>query len=505
MAGYGGQMIALDVNTPSENQSQLADASIKQSQADYDQQALPTKIQTIKSQLQALDLNNTKSALDLQVQRAQVQNQITGAQQTMLANAFATFDPDAPDATTRWDDMVEKLAEDGAPQARQYKGRYSPQMAKRWALAYAANSPGAALSDVGNGGNGATSGLAGVDGNFSGVGNGADVSQYDRLFAQATPAQRQQALQSASTHMAAARRVEQSADPLKALQQEALNLGYSQLQVAGIQPSDVPNLLAKVKATYGPVENYLTARQGRDAGGIPQPKIPAELKDAGGGLYSIDNSDPSNPKAKELVEPKGNYSLYTDANGKTWKVDARSGDMTPAEANVTAKIGGAGRGGNSVYEQKRDAYLTVHPGDNQGALDYASGKSGKVMTPVEIQRWASTQATKDYSAISLMGPPVGADGKPVDAQAWINKHAQGLVSELSAANAQPASPPASAPGGKASSLSAPQRAAAQRYNGSKAQVGTQQNPFTPTSEAQYNGLPKGAFYISPDGQTKRKQ
>jgi hypothetical protein len=508
MAGYGGQMIALDVLTPSENQSQLADTSIKQSQAELDQQALPTRIQTLKSQLEGLDLGNTKSALDLQVQRQKTKNEVQGLQQGLLANAFATFDPDAPDAAARWDEMIDKLVEDGAPQAAQFKGRYSPKMAERWAHAYSAQSPGAALSDVsgagGGGGAEVQGGQAGIGGAFSGITGGTEATQFDRLFAGKSPQEIQKAAQSVSAHMAAVRRVEQSANPLQALQQEAVNLGYSPLQVAGLQASDVPNLLAKIKATYGPMENYLTARMGRTGSGIPQPEIPAELKDVGGNLYGIDTSHPANPKANILAEGAGKFQPYSDAEGNTWSFDAKTGQFEKQEGGPKGLMRptGTGRGGaGSVYEQKRTAWLEVHPGDIRGALDYAAGRSAKLMTPAEIQKSAISQAQRDYTAISLTGPPTDpATGKPVDPQTWMNNRAREIAGELTTANAQPATPPAPAAGpggaqGAPSSLTAPQRAAAQRYKGAKAAVGTQGNPFTPTSEHQYKALPSGAYYL----------
>lgn len=506
MAGYGGQMIALDVLTPAENQSQLADTSIKQTQAELDKQALPTRIQTMKSQLEGLDLSNTKSALDLQVQRARTKNEVVGLQQGLIANAFATFDPDAPDASSRWDEMVDKLVEDGAPQAAQYKGRYNPDTAQTWTKAYAALTPTAALTAQGNGGSPAQGGQAGVDGNFAGVSNGAEANQYDTLFARATPQQLQQARDNASAHMAAARRVMQSSNPLGALQQEAVNLGYNQLQVAGVQPRDIPNLIAKIQSTYGPMENYLTARLGRTGAGIPQPEIPAEIKDAGGSIWSIDRSSPSKPKATEIAEGSGKFQPYTDAQGNSWSFDQKSGVFKqdvggPKGLMRPGGVGGSGR--SSVYEQKREAYLSVHPGDNQGSLDYASGKSGKIMTPAEIQKFADGQAQRDYSVISLMGPPTGADGKPIDAQTWINNRTRELSGQLSAVNT--ATPSAPAGDGSHAAMTAPQRATAQRFAGATAKVGTQANPYVPLTEAQYNKLPSGAVYIRPDGQLYTKK
>ena len=71
---------------------------------------------------------------------------VCGAAGGLIANAFGTFDPDAPDASARWDAMVDGLVDQGATQAGQFRGRYSPAMAQKWARAYSANSAGAARS-----------------------------------------------------------------------------------------------------------------------------------------------------------------------------------------------------------------------------------------------------------------------------------------------------------------------------------------------------------------------
>ena len=50
-------------------------------------------------------------------------------------------------------------------------------------------------------------------------------------------------------------------------------------------------------------------------------------------------------------------------------------------------------GKQSVFQQKQAAWLGVHPGDNQGALEYASGR--RTISDVEVQKWAIQAANKD--------------------------------------------------------------------------------------------------------------
>ena len=504
MAVFEASIPTLGVNTPTQVASQLAQLNQQQAEAQYDQQAVPLKIGQLKSQLQQMDLSNTKSALDLQVQQAMQKNRITSAQQEMMANEFSTFDPDAPDPSGRWDEMIDQLVENGAPQAAQYKGRYSPQLAERWAKAYAAQSPSAALAAVNNGGNAPEGGGAGVNGNFAGVTNGAEATQFDKLFAGQTPQQMQGALQNASAHMAAVRRIEQSSDPLKTLQDEALNLGYSQLQVASVQGSDVPNLLAKVKATYGPVENYLTARLGRTGAGIPNPQIPAELKDVGGTLQAIDTTNPAKPVATEIASGAGKYQPYTDAQGNAWSYNAKTGQFEEAPNGPKGLMKPTGAGGRtSVYEQKRQAYLALHPTDAQGALDYASGR--KSMSQADIVKAADAQATRDYQAISLTGPPTDpATGKPVDPQTWINNRAREITGDLTAANNQSAAAPAAAAPSGGGKYTPAQSAVLARYKGSTSPAGSIGSPYVVTTRAQLDKLPDGAYFIDTDGTVRHK-
>jgi len=61
------------------------------------------------------------------------------------------------------------------------------------------------------------------------------------------------------------------------------------------------------------------------------------------------------------------------------------------------------------------------------------------------------------------------------------------------------------PLGWSKSLSPEVRARLEEFAGSTAKGGTAANPFAPTSEAEYNKLPPGAYYLHPSGDVRRKK
>lgn len=60
------------------------------------------------------------------------------------------------------------------------------------------------------------------------------------------------------------------------------------------------------------------------------------------------------------------------------------------------------------------------------------------------------------------------------------------------------------PEGWRSRLTPAQLKTSQMFKGSLAKGGTQQNPFAPTTDEEFKGLPKGAWYIDDDGKLFRK-
>ena len=53
------------------------------------------------------------------------------------------------------------------------------------------------------------------------------------------------------------------------------------------------------------------------------------------------------------------------------------------------------RGSGSVFEKKQAAYLAVHPGDDQGALDYASGK--RTVPREQLRNWVEAAVAREES------------------------------------------------------------------------------------------------------------
>lgn len=105
---------------------------------------------------------------------------------------------------------------------------------------------------------------------------------------------------------------------------------------------------------------------------------------------------------------------------------------------------GAAGGKPSVFEERRQAYLAVHPDDSIGALDYASGHAQ--MTDQEINKSALTLAEKDLSA-QWMNPPSDKDAFLKQRAA---EYAQAIRGGFGGANAaSPAPNAAPAPGGAA--------------------------------------------------------
>jgi hypothetical protein len=89
----------------------------------------------------------------------------------------------------------------------------------------------------------------------------------------------------------------------------------------------------------------------------------------------------------------GSYSTDKDGNA----IFHANQPMFPRGAG--SAMGGGHAGG--VYEVKRQAYLAVHKGDEQGALEYASGH--KSMSDTDVQKAAAQLAQKDAATEGVMG------------------------------------------------------------------------------------------------------
>jgi hypothetical protein len=120
----------------------------------------------------------------------------------------------------------------------------------------------------------------------------------------------------------------------------ARDMGYS-------DPQQAATFAVKFKETHDP-------KAASDAAGVPKPKQVAVTP----------NYVPWN-----VTDPSGNVSTKSfDTRSNTW-TDA------PFQGSVSKVGSGGGSGGRPLNVQvKREMWLRVHPGDEQGALEYAGGK-----------------------------------------------------------------------------------------------------------------------------------
>ncbi|MBK8200429.1 MAG: hypothetical protein IPK75_18935 [Acidobacteria bacterium] len=151
--------------------------------------------------------------------------------------------------------------------------------------------------------------------------------------------------------------------------------------------------------------------------------------------------------------------------------DQRSGQVVPGQVPAfvppprgsAAGAGPNGGGRQSVFEQKRAAWLAVHPGDEQGALDYSAGR--KTMSPADEMKAATQIATNE--ARSLLRPPSGN---------YVKDRADEIVRGWRGGGAAPAAP-------------AMQRPAGGPPSG---------EPPSITDQSQYDALPPGTIYFDPE-------
>lgn len=97
-------------------------------------------------------------------------------------------------------------------------------------------------------------------------------------------------------------------------------------------------------------------------------------------------------------------AAQTAATARTSAAETAAGART-AQIGADARTAGGknGTGRKSVYEQKREAWLAANPGDEKGALEYASGR--RKLAPAEEERIASGIAKNEASqSMTPLGP-----------------------------------------------------------------------------------------------------
>lgn len=484
-SGYGAQTVLL----PSEADEMVARSQLAKQQSQLGQATLADKIAMSGTQ-------RDSSALALADARTSSLAKTTATDQQLIANAAAL-------ATTpdEWDQAMQGLADKGVKEARQWVGRFSEQTKGRVTNAYSAGSPSSALSamqsDNPTGAGGAQSGLADVAGGAgAGINDGATTGAFDQQLASLPPPAVKALYDKTEAIRAAVQAVAQSPNPSQTWDQQAAQMGHPEW-VGKYSPQALQQLTQQTI----PLSNYLRGRITREGMGVPDAKIPAEIKDAGGVLYAVDKTDPSNPKTTALT-PRGKWVLVgTDPESKMGIYqDSGTGEEKMGTMALAAKPGGAG-GRSSVFGQKQQAWLDAHPGDTQGALDFAGGH--KTMSAPQARTAAAAQAARDLQAITLGG------GTVPDPEAFLKKaedeHFAETMTSQGTAGAASATPAGATPAKGAAFTAAQQGFEHQFPANPRAQPGAQDKPFYVSTEAQRKGLKVGAYYVGPDGQLRQKK
>ena len=421
-SGFG----AVNILTPSESMLEAARASDAQTQSQLARATLPDQIALSQDRAAMAGLQLQEGQLDQLVKQK-------AAHQALIANAAAMSQ--TPD---EWDANLQELADRGVGEARQYVGRYSERLRGQLANGYGAGSPQAALkamlSESPTGLPAADTGMEGVAGNTgAGVSQGVDYSQYDKLFAGASQAQIKTSFD----------RLEQIRNGIEAVSRASNPAAVWDAQVQLFDRPDLvgqysPLRLQQLAQETVPIDNYLRGRMAREAAGVPLPKPAAQIdKLPGGELVSVDTSDPQHPKATVLAggqmtlvgtDPDTGVGIYADRAGKEVKGTVRLAPKPGVQSNRP-----------SVFAQRQSAWLSAHPGDTQGALDYAAGKQGRQLSPQQVQMAALAQASRELNTLALSGSP------PPDGEAWVQDRAAQIAGELNAAPGGGNAPPATAP------------------------------------------------------------
>lgn len=447
MVGFSGQQVAQDVDpavSPLVVQSQLAQLQEQQSAASLASQTLPTSVARAKSALTGLDLQNTGLGLqnvgtDLGNQKSALQLAQTkqaAALQTSQLNqaAIANVANDPTTNATNWDQRFGKLAAAGNDEAAPLVGQYSDALHDRIAKGYTLQglpTGAAATTDQ--------SGAPGVDA-------GAQPTDFTRMFANMPPAQLQQSARKLDDLDAAIQRVEASPNPVAQFAIEAPKFGQTQ----PVDPARIPGIIQTLKAQVEPARTAIHGWLIRQGAGMAAPTAAPSVASVGGGEYAINTGPGGEPSATPIIAPNDRAEFVgTNAAGLPMVLDRTTGAVHVSGSDTITPKNAVPR---TPFALKQAAWLNLHPGDQQGALDFADGK--KAMTPDQIATYASSQAARDLQALSLAGSP------PQDAAAFLTNATAQHVAALSAA-ASPGAPAAPGAGGAPAAPTTPPPASAQ--------------------------------------------
>lgn len=390
-AGWGEVPLAVKDNTFDLAAPLEAAAKIKAEGAQTDESEATTALrqaqlpqEAAKSSLATMDLNDAQ-----------------------IARTMRSIDWSDPNAAASGDAALQRLVDGGNADAGQYIGKLSQATTDRLADGL----EGAAVRQP----SAASAALAG--GSDGGGGPAVLRQQLAQLPDQVLSA----AYQKASDYDAALQRIYHAPNPQKQWDIEAQE--HAPQLIGRYSPLRLGQMMKETESNL-PIMASIMDEKGL---GLPGAPPATEYKEAGGNLYAIDQYAAGGP----TVKPVTNNSTLVGTDDQNRGIYHGPQGETVGDHPLGAK---PGTDRDTVFQQKQDAWIAVHPGDNAGALAYASGRGG-TMQPAQIQTAAAAQAAKDLQALSAAGSP------PADPNAYLAQQTALHASEISAAAAS------TAPGG----------------------------------------------------------
>lgn len=362
---------------PLQNQLNLARYNQAQELLPADTAAKKAELES-QSQLAPLKVEEAKRA------NALSQFDLSDRGMAEVARAAQTADPS--EAPSIWDDGMKKLAGQGVDSANQYVGRYRLDLAERVGDAY--------------GGQGAQAKAPA----------GFDTDAAMRGIMQLKPEQRAASLKNMNSVISGFNRVRDE-DSWKA-------------EVAALREAGIP-----VDQMFSPDAswqmNYAVAHK------IIQGLVP--MRDLMQQAVATQSMGGPVVQPKPMYEPYSQY-VGVDPSGRPIYHDVHSGQDIVGTTTIGAKPVAPK---STVFEQKKAAWLDLHPGDEAGALEFSSGK--RQLSPAEMMRSSISEANR------ALGDAVLAGAAIPDADAWVKQRTAENYKAISGAQA-PATAGAGAPG-----------------------------------------------------------
>lgn len=169
------------------------------------------------------------------------------------------------------------------------------------------------------------------------------------------------------------------------------------------------------------------------AAGAPVRKKHYAVAQGDNGLVFYDVENPTNQVAgptkttgQYITDDKGGVQFIQ--SGQTVSRPITTPDGQPLRGQKFGEHGG----NKSVYSQKYEGWLAAHPGDMQGALDFANNR--KAVSPMDMQKVASQVASREaHESMTPLGPD------------WLRSRTLELMQEWQKPGGGPTPPAAPAP------------------------------------------------------------